>query len=181
MIGLWGTQPDKKVEVSKYLHDYLSNATSDYQAGVNGLMGGYLICSGEPALDFLQNKFLIDPKSPEGFTRHAMNAVRFYWEYGKDIPEEKIKHAMTVLLAKERYAVEIIPDLIRWKAWEGLDRVIEVYKLTKDDARLKRSCIAFLLYCPLPAAKSAFENFRKSDPEFIKQAEKRILLFNGGR
>ena len=40
---------------------------------------------------------------------------------------------------------------------------------------------AFLLFCPDPKAKTKLNEFRKQDPEFIKQAEKQILFLNGGR
>ncbi|HEV7222256.1 MAG TPA: hypothetical protein VGN42_06100, partial [Pirellulales bacterium] len=74
-------------------------------------MGGYLMAAGEPALELIEHKYLADPRAASGDVRHAMTALRFYHEYGREIPAERLARALRKLLVRQEFAAAAIVDL----------------------------------------------------------------------
>ena len=103
--------------------------------------------------------------------RHALTALRFYSEYGHEIPQSRLNTALAQLLARDEFAEAAITDLARWQAWEMRDRVVAVYGRKASDERTRRAVVGYLLACPDAAARQALERLRSTDPQGVAAAE----------
>ena len=116
-LGLVGDAEERRqnAEFVRTLIDYPDN---DFRAGFDGLLGGYLLLKGTEGLNLIERRFLLEPHARDGDVRHAMTALRFYHEYGHDIPAERLSAAMRLLIIRPEFAAAAITDLARWKDWK---------------------------------------------------------------
>src|SRR5690606_1580063 len=77
MLGLCGTEEDAKLMQQK-----VTEQTDDFRLGIDGIMGGYLLLTGEKGLGILDETKLKNKKAPFSETYAAMSALRFMWDYG---------------------------------------------------------------------------------------------------
>jgi hypothetical protein len=71
----------------------------------------------------------------------------------------------------------IISDLARWEDWEVTDKLVKIFKESKQENRwLRVPIVAFLMASPEPRAKDYLAELKKLDPGSIERAE----LFGGG-
>ena len=88
MLGLCGTEADAKLMEQKILE-----STDDFRLGIDGVMGGFLLLTGDKGLDVIDEKKLKDKKAPFSETYAAMQALRFMWQYGDNkIEPDRLRH-----------------------------------------------------------------------------------------
>ena len=88
MLGLCGDEEDAKLLEGKILEQ-----TDEFRLGIDGIMGGYLLLTGDKGLELLEEKKLSKKtKVPFSETYSAMQALRFMWTYADGrIEKERLK------------------------------------------------------------------------------------------
>jgi len=123
LIGLSGTDEDAKTLRKKILEK-----TEDFRLGIDGLMSGYLLLTGEKGLSVLDEHKLKNRDVPFSETYAAMQALRFMWKYSEGrIEKSRLRASMRILLDRPELADLVIADLARWKDWEVQDRLMALY------------------------------------------------------
>ncbi|HEX3726798.1 MAG TPA: hypothetical protein VHV08_11175 [Pirellulales bacterium] len=144
----------------------------DFRAGFDGVLGGYLLLAGDKGLALVESRYLANPKAADGDVRHAQTALRFYWEYGHDIPPTRLCQAMRRLLAREEFAASAATDLARWKDWTAIDQVAALYnRAGSNSAATRRAVVGYLTSCPQVGARAALTELRRLDPQGVAAAE----------
>ncbi len=139
------------------------------------MLAGYLLLKGKPGLERVESRYVVNKDAAHGDTRHAMQALRFYHEYGRNELREPIAEAVSVLIDRPAFAAAAITDLARWEHWTVLDRVRALYGRKEfDDGPTRRAVVGFLLACPLKEAKEALDKLRAVDPAGMAEIEKRL-------
>jgi hypothetical protein len=180
-LGL-ARDPAERHRNAEFLKQQILKPASDFRAGFDGVLGGYLLLAGEPGLELIQQKYLADPQAASGDVRHAMTALRFYHEYGREIPGERVAAAMRRLLAREEFAPEAIVDLARWEDWKSTPAVIELNRqLELENAPLRRAAIGFLTLSPTNEADEELARLRQRYPAEVDAAKKRLSRPADGR
>jgi hypothetical protein len=198
MLGLCGTEDDARLMERKILE-----ATEDFRLGIDGVMGGYLLLTGEKGLAVLDEKKLADKKAPFSETYAAMQALRFMWQYGDNkIDHDRLRQSMRILLDRPELADLVIADLARMKDWSVQDRLMELYEAEAYNIpSVKRAVVRFTLAAikdvpkkeesatgssvtatadEPPAhvvkAQKCLEELEKRDPKTVHEAKRFFLL-----
>jgi hypothetical protein len=180
-LGLAKSAEDRKAneELARKLIDEQSE---DFIAGFDGVLGGYLLLAADRGLKHLEERYLANPKSADGHVRHTLTALRFYYEYGREISRTRLREALGRLLDRPEFAAPAIVDLARWQDWGSLDRIAGLYGRKGYDAPgTKRAIVGYLLVCPGEPAAKHLDHLRRTDPKTVADAEKSISLFGGNR
>ncbi len=182
MTGLCGNEED-----AEYLKGRLMEPVEGFRLGVDGMMGGYLLVSGEKGLAVIDDAKLRDKKVAFSETYAAMQALRFMWTYGDGrISKDRLRQSMRLLLDRPELADLVVIDLGRWQDWSVSDRLMELYGADGYDIpSTKRAIVRFYLTEekakpkdakePFPAhvqsAQKHLKTLREKDPETVKAAE----------
>ena len=160
LLGLCGTDADADV-----LRNKVFVGTDEYRIGVDGLMSGLLLLTGEAGLKELEDaklrpRYMPGPDGkpltdadgepipvPYSEVYAAMQAVRFMWTYGGErIPKDRLKQALRLQLNHPDLAEVVIADLSRWQDWAAMDRIAGLYdEEAYDVPAVKRAIIQYLL------------------------------------
>ena len=187
MLGLCGGTDE-----ALFLEERIAATEPERQIGVEGLMFGYLLLTGENGLELLQRKYLADPKAADNETYAAVLAVRYYWTYGNGtISPTRLQEAMRTVLNRPALTEGAITDLARWKDWSLHERLMKLYE-TKDEKETstKRAIIRYMIASTKDVAKEAnaeprpqviagrmcLERLRRRDPKLVEETEKFYLL-----
>jgi hypothetical protein len=174
-----GLAPEGKLrgENAEFLRKLIERPSSDFRAGFDGLLGGYLLAGGKEALKLIDRKYLADPEAPAGDVRHAMTALRFYHEYGRTIPPQQLAQALAHVLVRRQFAAAAVVDLARWQAWEQTEDVARLGRSQEmEDRPTRRSVISFMLLSPTPLARREATRLRGLYPEEAAMAEQQLNL-----
>ncbi|HTN00365.1 MAG TPA: hypothetical protein VL132_00715 [Planctomycetaceae bacterium] len=187
LLGLAGNADDAELMQQK-----ITESGEDFRLGIDGIMGGYLLLTGEKGLEVLEQTKLADKKAPFSETYAAMQALRFMWQYGDNrIPPERLKQSMRILLERPELTDLVIADLARWKDWSISDRLMGMYGQQEYDIpSIKRAIVRFYLACeneakkhpeavPADLAKVASQNLaelEKKDPKTVSEAKRFFIL-----
>ncbi len=199
MLGLCGTDEDVKL-----LERKIMEGSEDFRLGIDGVMGGYLLLTGDKGLALLSEKKLKDKKAPFSETYAAMQAIRFMWQYGDNrISAEQLRQAMRILLERPELADLVIADLARMKDWSVQDRLVDMYEADAYNIpSIKRAIVRFTLAATKdvpkkeegtasgsaaatsaedpPAhvvkAQKCLEELEKRDPKTVHEAKRFFLL-----
>jgi len=201
MLGLCGNADDARLMEEKILE-----SKDDFRLGIDGVMGGYLLLSGEKGLKILEEKKLRDKKAPFSETYAAMQALRFMWQYGDNrIEAERLRQSMRILLDRPELADLVIADLARMKDWSVQERLLQMYdEEAYNIPSIKRAIVRFTLAATKdtgakkvdgdsaagsststqieepPAhvvrAQKALEELEKRDPKTVHEAKRFFLL-----
>ncbi len=184
LLGLCGNDDD-----AKFLADEIAKPTppDSTRLGLDGMMGGYVILTGEAGLKHLIPLKLETPDQPDGDIYALVNTLRFLWQFAPErAPRARIEAAMESLLDRDTFAQVVIPDLARWGHWQVTERVLAMYgKPPFDESSPKRTIIQFALTCekksddrqsetkhPAAAAARKFlADLKQTDPETLKLAK----------
>ena len=142
LLGLCGNNDDAKMMESK-----IEEQTQDFRLGIDGLISGYLLLTGEPGLDTIDKNKLRDKKAPFSETYAAMQALRFMWTYGNGrVSKERLRQSMRELLDRPELADLVVADLARWEDWSVQDRLMKLYgQGDYDIPSVKRAIVRYLL------------------------------------
>jgi hypothetical protein len=143
----------------------------DFRAGFDGVLGGYLLLTGEQGLKLLEQRYFANPKAAVGDVRHAITALRFYHEYGREIPAEALGAVLAKALARPEFAEPAITDLARWQRWEFRDQIADLYDAATSTSEIRRAVVGYLHACPDPAAENRLAQIRAKDPLGVATAE----------
>lgn len=163
MLGLCGDEADAKL-----LEDRIMKIDSDFRLGLEGIMSGYVMITGEEGLQILEeakiNRLTFvgedgkEEKLPFSETYAMVNTLRFLKRYEPDcIPEERLSSSMHLLLERPELADLIIADLARWKDWSVQERLMAMFDEEGFQIpSIKRAIVRYMLAC---------EKAGKKDPE----------------
>lgn len=180
-LGL-ARDPAERRRNAEFLKQQMLEPAGDFRAGFDGVLGGYLLAAGEAGLELIEQRYLADPQAAAGDVRHAMTALRFYHEYGREIPAERVAAVMRRLLAREEFAPEVIVDLARWEDWESTPAVIELNRrLQSKNAPIRRAAIGFLTLSPTKEAAAELARLGRRYPLEVDAAKKRLSRPADGR
>ncbi len=179
VLGLAKNEPDRAAN-AKLLHARILAKESDFRAGFDGILAGYLLLTGRPALELIESRYLTDEKAADGDVRGALKALRFYHDFGHDIPTDRIAAAEEHVLDRPEFAAEAITDLARWQDWRVVERIAELYERKGYSGPfIRRAIIGYLKACPEPAAATAVERLRQRDPTGVTDAERELSALSG--
>jgi hypothetical protein len=187
LLGLVGGPDD-----AEYLKQRIIQPTTEFRLGIDGMISGYLLLTGEAGLDVIDETKLEDPNVEFSETFAAMNSLRFLWSDAPDrIPPERLRESMRILLDRRELTDLVVVDLARWQDWSVSDHLMELYDHPDYDVpEIKRAIIRFYLVesrlkpdpetgkRPPHALQAAahLDDIRARDPELIKQAERFFFL-----
>jgi len=142
MLGLCGTDEDARLMEAR-----IFESTEEFRLGIDGVMGGYLLLTGDEGLAKLDEKKLKDKKAPFSETYAAMQAIRFMWQYGENrISPDRLRQSMRTLLDRPELADLVIADLARMKDWSVQDRLMSIYDVEPYNIpSIKRAIVRFTL------------------------------------
>ena len=172
-LGIVASQtPDQKEACVRSLHGAIESPADDFRAGFDGVMAGLLVADGEQGLRFLEQRGLFGTEARAVDQRHLLAALRFAWESLADsIPRDRIAEATAKLLARRVVAADATIDLARYRAWQAVDDVAQLWNtLGPDDPLVRRAVAGYLKACPLPAAQAYLEKIGQRDPALLSQA-----------
>lgn len=181
MLGLCGTEED-----AKFLENKILEENQSFRLGIDGIMAGYLLLTGEQGLKTLEDtkikphwqtdkegKVVLNDQGekmefPFSETYAAMQAIRFMWTYGNGkISKDEIRESMRLLLDRPAVVDLVIPDLARWEDWTVMDRLMTMYDDEEFNIKsVKKAIIRYMFV----AAKQKKEGSEELTAE-AKQAE----------
>jgi hypothetical protein len=176
LLGLANDEATRRANLA-VLHDRARQEASEFRAGFDGVLGGLLWAEGEKALDWIDERLLKNPHAAEGDVRHAQTALRFYQQYGKQIPAGRFKRSLALLLDRPATAPGAIQDFTRRQDWEFIDRCEKLFTASPgDDPTLDRAVVGYLLVCPQPSATAALRRLRDKASRRVAEAEHYLSL-----
>jgi len=141
MLGLCGNDEDAKLMEAK-----ITEPTNDFRLGIDGIMGGYLLLTGDNGLTMLEESKFQDKKAPFSETYAALQAVRFMWQYGDGrISADRLRQSMRMLLDRPELADLVIADLSRMKDWSVQDKLMSMYDNEANIPSVKRAIVRYML------------------------------------
>lgn len=170
-LGL-ATTTVQRQENAAFLLGLIVAPEDDFRAGFDGVLGGYLLASGELGLRLLETRYFTNRRAADGDVRHALTALRFYHEYGREVSARRLGKALRPLLDRPEFAAAAITDLARWGDWDLIARVEEIYaRPDYQQPAIRRAVVGYLLACPQAEAAAALVRLRKLDASGVAAAE----------
>lgn len=155
------------------LEEMIEKPASDFRAGFDGVIGGYLLLTAESGLQVIEQRFLTNTKAARGDVLHVMTALRFYHEYGRAIPTARLAIAMSHLLDRPEYTAAAVIDMARWEAWGFVPQVSTLWNRPGyEDRAIRRAVVGYLQNCPSTDAMRRLAQLRREDPMAVAEAEK---------
>jgi hypothetical protein len=182
LLGLCGNEDDAKLMAEK-----INEQTQDFRLGIDGIISGYLLLTGDKGLDVIDESKLRNKSAPFSETYAAMQALRFMWTYADNkIEKERLRTSMRMLLDRPELADLVIADLARWEDWSVQDKLMTLYGAEEYNIpSIKRAIVRFMLVStkykktgdePEPErvalGKKYVETLREKDPKTVKDAER---------
>jgi hypothetical protein len=180
-LGLAADAADRQSD-EELLHRQIVAPASDFRAGFDGVLGGYLLLTGPKGLELLDSRYFANPKAAIGDVQHAMRALRFYHQFGHGIEPVRQAEALAHALDRPEFAADALTDLARWQYWPIVVRAAKLYE-RKDyaDPVIQRAIVGYLKACPKPEAATALTHLRAVDPQGVAAAERWLEIFTGAK
>lgn len=152
-------------------------------------MGGFLLLSGEEALEVIEERFLSHPDVPIDEAFAAIQALRFMWSHGRDrISGGRLKKGMRRLLDRPDVMELVVIDLARWQDWEVMNRIVSCYNREGyEEPSIKKVIVRYLMIAEKDAVPAAADDdvpdhaaqarrhlaeIRRTDPAIVKTVER---------
>ena len=147
---------------------------------MDGILAGYTMLQPKAGWAYI-NSILDDPAKEFMLRYAALRAVRFFWDSRPDVlSKEELVQGMSQLLNQSDIADLAIEDLRKWGRWETCDRILELQnKKSHDIPIIRRAILRFALSCPNKTATAFVDQYRKRDPEMVKDTEELLKLETG--
>lgn len=172
MLGVLALEQPRERDANLALLEKLVFAPgNDYRVGHDGIIAGYLLAGGKESFAALHQRLLTVADAPPGDLKHAVAALRFFYEYGPTDLQAPTIAAMTLLAQKPVTAAAAIIDLTRWQAWDALPQIAAMYDHAQTDVVIKRAVVGYLRRCPELAGKATLDKLRTADPTGVAAAE----------
>lgn len=175
MLGLSGSVDDADFLLSQMMctdsgaRDDRRRA-SDFRFGSEGLMGGYLLLTGERGLQQLETTVVRSGNASDSVLNAFVLSLQFIWTYESDIiSKERIEVSMQDLLHNPTMREIAIINLCRWEHWESLPTLTAMFsKECADDRSTQRAILQFAQSCQRSlSARSAANDFASQAEEFL--------------
>ncbi len=185
LMGLCGGEEDAELMKQKIIEK-----TDDFRLGIDGVISGYLLLTGEEGLDLIDEQKLADKDVPFSETYAAMQALRFIYTESP-IDKDRLRKSMRILLERPELADLVIADLARWEDWSVQDQLMELYDTDEFNIpSIKRAVVRYMLVCSkqgpqgdagetpdyVDAAKENLAVLREKDPKTVKDAERFFFI-----
>lgn len=188
LLGLCGKKEDAKLLKEKIL-----SKSESFRLGIDGIMAGYLLLSGEEGLKLIEDTKLKNKKARFSETYAAMQALRFLWTYapGK-VSKERLRQSMRTLLDRPGLCDLVIADLARWKDWSVQDRLMKLYGAKDYNIpTIKRAIVRYMLVSTqvdndvpagadpphhVLAGRIHLAAIQKQDPKTVRDAKRFLFL-----
>ena len=147
--------------------------TQFFRYGTEGLMGGYLLLTGEEGVKFLERTRL-QPNVPTDSIHAAVQAMQFVYSYESSlIPEARLKLAMRQLLSNDELRILTITNLARWKDWECWPELERMFnEECVNDRATQKTIVQFAEECRKAIASDGSPLAVSSvADQFLKEAE----------
>ncbi|MEO2014494.1 MAG: hypothetical protein ABGZ53_08975, partial [Fuerstiella sp.] len=179
MLGLCGSAQD-----AEFLQQQIGLPTSkEIRFGVEGLMGGLLLLSGEDGLSFLEESRLKNANASQFDCFAVVQALQFIWAYEPDLmPKQRLRSALYPMLQREDLREIAIRDLARWQDWSALLLLPKVYEASSaDDPGTTRAIVGFLFVClksgdlddlNIAAADRLLDRIRRENGRLVRSMER---------
>ncbi len=164
MLGLCGEAEDAQI-----LEDIIMNVDTDFRLGLEGIMSGYVMITGEEGLKKLEAAKIhqttyvdndgMEQKLPFSETYATVNTLRFLKRYEPDcVPFERLAASMYLLLDRPELSDLIIADLARWQDWSVQDRLMKMFDEEPFQIpSIKRAIVRYMLACEKAGKKNPEE------------------------
>ena len=191
-LGLYGLLLGQRgdAEDAEFLKQEILRPKENFPFGLEGMISGYLLLTGDDGLQVIEDSKLRDPNADFSETLSAMQSLRFMWSHAEGvISKDGLRAAMRSLLERPELADLVINDLARWQDWSVVDRLMELYDAEGYNLpSIKRSIVRYYLVAlraeddgvpgeHVAQAHQYLDQLRESDPETVKKAERLFLLY----
>lgn len=154
------------------LEQLLRAEDRETRAGLDALVGSYLMLAGPRGMALVEDLFLKNRQAEYADTYAVIMALRFLGTETEAVPRPRILQGFYCLLDRPELADLIIPDLARWEDWSQVERMVRLFKEADQNTKEVRVAIMnYLRMCPRPEAKERAEELAKIDPAAAKRAE----------
>ena len=166
-------------EHAALLREMLEDPKKKFSSGIDGMLAGYVMLDRQAGWKFILG-LLADEKQEFLIRYAALRAIRFIWDYRRDLVKEtEIVAAMQILLEQSDIADLPIDDLRRWGRWELTSKILGLYDQKSHSIPIvKRAIIRFALSAPPTNAEAvAFIKKRRADePDRVRDIEQLLEL-----
>ena len=171
MLGVCGTKDDVKI-----FEKILKSGDRKKQRGLDALVACYLNLTKADGLKLINEVFLTNPEADYVDLFSVVSALRFHGSEVTYIKKSELVKSMRLVLDRPKDADMVIPDLIRWKDWTVVDKMVELFEkpAEKTSSFIRVPIVQYLLVCPKKEAKAAVERIRKVDARAVERAEKML-------
>jgi len=181
MLGLSGSPADAQFLLSQMMESEpaievgndQATPTRAFRFGAEGLMGGYLLLTGEEGLKQLEETIALPADIPDT-ARHAfVQSLQFIWSYESDvISKARIQTSMRLLLQNSSMREIAITNLARWEDWESLPVLQTMFAKDCDgDRESQRAILQFAQTCRRSvSARSNAQDYASLAEEFLCEA-----------
>lgn len=169
MLGLCGEKSDAALLERRILDD-----GDERRFGIEGLMVGYLLLTGEKGLERLEATRIRNSLENPGEAFPAIVAIRYFWTYGNDrVPRERLQQAMRLMLENPTFTESVIKDLGRWKDWNIMADLMRLYSLPEyNDSSIKTAIISYMIAATKDVPPDASKDTKAEPPKHVTQATK---------
>lgn len=152
--------------------------SSDFQAGLDGIMAGLFIALGKQALPVLERENLFENEASPVNQRHLLQALRFCWEYPSDtIPRTEVTFITRKLFPVPHLTREVIVDLSRYQDWAFCNQIVAMWDtLGTEDPLIRPAIIGYLLAYPSEKSASLLTQLREKDIEVFNKARQAAAI-----
>jgi hypothetical protein len=187
MLGLCGNGEDAALMI-----DTIAEPSEDFRIGIEGMIAGYLLLTGEEGLEVIEELMLREKNASFADVYAVLYAVRVLWNSGDSrIPLERLQAAVYPLIDRAELTDLVINELTRWKDWSVQPRLMQLYGAgAYDIPSIKRAIIRYMIAStkdvpagsekavPLHAANGArhLDELRRRDPRLVEQCERFFFL-----
>ncbi len=155
MLGLSGTPADAEFLLRQMCSEgqitikATADARKSFRFGAEGLMGGYLLLTGEPGLQHLEKVIVLTRDMPDTACHAFVQSLQFIWSYESDVvSHSRIQQSMRLLLKDESMREIAITNLSRWEDWETLSTLITMFNgECADDRSTQKAILHFAQAC----------------------------------
>lgn len=144
LLGLCGDGSDE--QMLKGLLDRVAIKNDTQRVGYDLIMSGYLMLAGERGLEFLEANRIQNPKAAFVEVYMVIQALRFMWNNANGkINRQRLRQSMRMVLNVKSIRDIAIHDLVRWKDWDAMDRMVADYPDDKLEWNRASALRAFLV------------------------------------
>ncbi|MEM9351384.1 MAG: hypothetical protein AAGA92_00055 [Planctomycetota bacterium] len=143
---------------------------------LDALIAAFLKLRGPSGMDLIDERLLANPDAEYTQVYAAIMALRFHGQETEDIPKERLLESVRLLLDNGEIAEQVVPDLARWGDWSVLDRLVNLFRESKQDAWIRQPVASYLLVAEeqggeiAAKATTALEELEELDPKCVKRA-----------